>query len=73
MDGKIDGVTIRERSRRVRAIGHDMSTRFRLAQTGTVRRALSVDDGLSAVTDNFLKVRLPEHVARNQWIDARID
>jgi threonylcarbamoyladenosine tRNA methylthiotransferase MtaB len=73
MDGKIGGVAIRERGQRVRAIGHEMSTRFRLSQTGTVRRALSVDDGLSAVTDNFLKVRLPQQVARNLWIDARID
>jgi threonylcarbamoyladenosine tRNA methylthiotransferase MtaB len=73
MDGKIDGVTIRERGRRVRAIGHEMSTRFRQSQAGTVRRALSVDDGLSAVTDNFLKVRLPEQVTRNMWIEARID
>jgi threonylcarbamoyladenosine tRNA methylthiotransferase MtaB len=73
MGDKIDGVTIRDRGRRVRAIGHEMSTRFRRAQAGTVRRALSVDDGLSAVTDNFLKVRLSEPVPRNQWIDARID
>jgi threonylcarbamoyladenosine tRNA methylthiotransferase MtaB len=73
MTGKIDGVTIRDRGHRVRAIGHEMSTRFRLSQLGTVRRALSVDDGRSAVTDNFLKVRLPEQVARNQWIEARID
>jgi threonylcarbamoyladenosine tRNA methylthiotransferase MtaB len=73
MDGKIDGVTIRNRGQRVRAIGHDMSTRFRRGQAGTMRRALSVDDGLSAVTDNFLKVRLDERVPRNQWIDARID
>jgi threonylcarbamoyladenosine tRNA methylthiotransferase MtaB len=73
MVGKVDGVTIRERGRRVRAIGCALSTRFRLSQTGTTRRALSVDDGLSAVTDNFLKVRLPQQVPRNQWVDARID
>jgi len=68
-----DGATIRERGRRVRAIGHVMSTRFRHSQLGMVRRALTVDDGLSAVTDNFLKIRLAEMVPRNQWIDARID
>ena len=73
MHDKIEGVTIRERGERVRAIGHSMSTRFRQSQRGTVRRALTVDDGLSAVTDNFLKVRLAEMVPRNQWIDARID
>ena len=50
-----------------------MSTRFRHSQLGMARRALTVDDGLSAVTDNFLKIRLPEMVPRNQWIDARID
>jgi threonylcarbamoyladenosine tRNA methylthiotransferase MtaB len=73
MDGKIDGATIRNRGQRARAIGHEMSVRFRASQIGTVRRALTVDDGLSAVTDNFLKVRLAEQVPRNQWIDARID
>jgi len=73
MGDKVDGATIRERGRRVRAIGHEMSTRFRHSQLGMVRRALTVDDGLSAVTDNFLKVRLAEMVPRNQWIDARID
>src|SRR6187397_3064311 len=72
MGDKVDGATIRERGRRVRAIGHEMSTRFRHSQLGMVRRALTVDDGLSAVTDNFLKVRLAETVPRNQWIDARI-
>jgi hypothetical protein len=32
-----------------------------------------VDDGWSAVTDNYLKVRLPERHARNEWVQARID
>ena len=73
MRDKVDGATIRERGQRVRTIGHEMSTRFRHSQLGTVRRALTVDDGLSAVTDNFLKVRLAEMVPRNQWIAARID
>jgi len=40
---------------------------------GTVRRALTVDDGWSAVTDNYLKVRLATQYSRNQWIDARVD
>ena len=73
MVGRVDGVTIRERGQRVRAIGHALSTRFRLSQAGTTRRALSVDDGLSAVTDNFLKVRLPEQVPRNQWIEVLVE
>jgi hypothetical protein len=31
-----------------------------------------VDDGRSAVTDNYLKVALPEQHARNEWIDVTI-
>jgi threonylcarbamoyladenosine tRNA methylthiotransferase MtaB len=73
MPDKVDGATIRERGQRLRAIGHEMATRFRRSQAGTTRRALTVDDGLSAVTDNYLKVRLPQPHPRNQWIQARID
>jgi threonylcarbamoyladenosine tRNA methylthiotransferase MtaB len=73
MASKVDGATIRDRGQRVRAIGHEMSSRFRRSQVGSTRRALTVDDGLSAVTDNYLRVRLEERLARNQWINARID
>jgi threonylcarbamoyladenosine tRNA methylthiotransferase MtaB len=73
MDGKVEGSTIRDRGQRLRSIGHEMSTRFRQSQMGTERRALTVDDGWSAVTDNYLKVRLAQQQPRNQWIIARID
>jgi threonylcarbamoyladenosine tRNA methylthiotransferase MtaB len=73
MNDKVDGLAIRDRGQRVRAIGHQMWSRFRRSQVGTVRRALTVDDGWSAVTDNYLKVRLEQRFPRNQWIDARID
>jgi hypothetical protein len=49
-----------------------MVARFRRSQTGKVRRALTVDDGWSAVTDNYLKIRLDERHARNEWIDAHL-
>jgi threonylcarbamoyladenosine tRNA methylthiotransferase MtaB len=68
MPGKLDGGTIRERGREVRAIGQEMSRRFRESQAGTTRRALTLDDGWSAVTDNFLKVRLERQHARNEWV-----
>jgi len=70
---KVDGVTIRERGRRVRAIGQEMATRFRRSQAGSVRRALTVDDGRSAVTDNYLKVRLEPPQPRNHWVWVPID
>jgi len=64
---KVDGVTIRERGRRLRAIGHEMAMRFRRSQRGSTRRALVVDDGHSGVTDNYLKVALDQQHPRNQW------
>ena len=69
---KVDGAVVRERSRRVREIGQRMASRFRAAQSGTRRRALVVDDGWSVVTDNYVKVPLPERHARNTWVEVVI-
>jgi threonylcarbamoyladenosine tRNA methylthiotransferase MtaB len=73
MPDKLDGPTVRERGQRIRAIGQEMASRFRRSQMGTTRRALTVDEGLAAVTDNYLKVRLPQPLLRNQWTEVRID
>jgi threonylcarbamoyladenosine tRNA methylthiotransferase MtaB len=73
LGGRADGAVIRDRGRRVRDIGHEMSTRFRASQRGSTRRALTVDDGWSAVTDNYLKVKLDQRHSRNEWIDVRVD
>jgi threonylcarbamoyladenosine tRNA methylthiotransferase MtaB len=70
---RVEGAVIRERGGRIREVGRDMATRFRQSQRGAARRALTVDDGWSAVTDNYLKVKLDHHHARNEWIEARID
>ena len=72
MPGKVPGELVRERARVLRAIGEQKARVFRTAQAGTRRKALTVDDGLSAVTDNYLKVALPTQHARNQWIQALI-
>jgi threonylcarbamoyladenosine tRNA methylthiotransferase MtaB len=69
---KVDGVAIRERGREVRVIGEALTRRFRDAQAGTTRRALVVDDGYAAVTDNYVKVRLAAPRHRNTWIDVVI-
>jgi threonylcarbamoyladenosine tRNA methylthiotransferase MtaB len=69
---KIDGTAIRERGSVVRAIGARLSHEFRRTQSGTIRRALTVDDGWSAVTDNYFKVRLDKQHPRNQWVDVRV-
>jgi threonylcarbamoyladenosine tRNA methylthiotransferase MtaB len=64
---KVDGRMTRERGRLVRDAGAEMTRRFRVAQRGCTRRALVVDDGWSAVTDNYIKVRLDEQAERNTW------
>jgi threonylcarbamoyladenosine tRNA methylthiotransferase MtaB len=68
MREKVEGMTVRERGREVRAVGEQMTRRFRGSQVGTTRRALTVDDGWSAVTDNYIKVRLERQHERNKWI-----
>ena len=72
MSGKVDGTTIRERGRRVREIAQRLSRRFHESQVGAVRPALTIDDGSSVVTDNYLKLRVPPRRARNEWVRARI-
>ncbi|HEX7794388.1 MAG TPA: MiaB/RimO family radical SAM methylthiotransferase [Vicinamibacterales bacterium] len=69
---KVHGSIVRERANRLRAISQQLSSRFRLAQIGTVHRALTLDDGTLAVTGNYLKVKIPVGYTRNEWIDVRV-
>lgn len=69
---KVPGAAIRERGRQLRAIGGRKAGEFRRRQEGTVRRALTVDDGRSAVTDNYLKITLPMQHRRNEWISVTV-
>ena len=70
--GKVDGITIRSRGVELREVGTRLARDFRKRQTGRVRRALTVDDGWSAVTDNYVKVGLAEQHPRNEWIEVTI-
>jgi threonylcarbamoyladenosine tRNA methylthiotransferase MtaB len=70
---KIDGPVLRARASRLRAIGDMLSARFRASQIGRVRRALVVDDGRAAVTDNYLKLELEERRPRNTWVDVLVE
>jgi threonylcarbamoyladenosine tRNA methylthiotransferase MtaB len=72
LPGKVDGDVIRRRGAEMRAMAAHKAAAFRVSQAGTTRRALVVDDGRSAVTDNYLKVALGHAHPRNSWIDARI-
>lgn len=70
---KVDGRVVRERGRIVREIGERMAQRFKASQSGRLLRALTVDDGQSVVTGNYLKLRLDRRVERNQWVDVRVE
>ena len=70
---KVDGRAVRERGRIVREIGERMSRRFKASQEGRRLRALTVDDGQSVVTGNYLKLRLNVRQARNEWVDIRVE
>jgi threonylcarbamoyladenosine tRNA methylthiotransferase MtaB len=72
LPGVVAGPVVRARGRAVRAVGEQLSTRFRDGQIGTRHRALTIDDGTTAVTGNYLKVTLPAGRRRNEWITLRI-
>jgi len=65
-------VVVRERGAAARAASGRLSSAFRASQTGAVRRALVVEDGSAAVTDNYLRVQLDRPCVRNQWIDVEV-
>ena len=69
---KVDGKNIRERARAIRAKGSELAAQFRMSQLGAVRSALTIDGGRVAVTDNYLKVRIPASQPENQRVRVRI-
>jgi threonylcarbamoyladenosine tRNA methylthiotransferase MtaB len=73
MSDRVAGPIVRERALRVREIGAMLTRRFRERQLGTVRPALTIEDGTLAVTDNYLKVRLPSGLRRNERTAIRIE
>jgi threonylcarbamoyladenosine tRNA methylthiotransferase MtaB len=72
MPGKVDGRIVRERARVLRDISAELSRRFRERQLGTVHRALTLDDGQTGVTGNYLKVAIGPGHERNEWVQVRI-
>jgi len=63
---------VKARAQRLREVSARLAARFRAAQVGRVRPALTIGDGRTAVTDNYFKVPVPEGFSRNTWVDAVI-
>jgi threonylcarbamoyladenosine tRNA methylthiotransferase MtaB len=72
LTGKVHGAVVKARAQRLRAISRRLSDGFRASQAGTIRPALTIDDGTVAVTDNYFKVPVPDGRARNEWVLAPI-
>lgn len=69
---KVDGNVIRDRARIVRDIAARKSVEFRRNQVGRAMKALTVNDGASVVTGNYLKVRIANPQPRNAWVTVTV-
>jgi threonylcarbamoyladenosine tRNA methylthiotransferase MtaB len=72
MTPKVHGETVRVRAEALRERSRALTRRFEASQVGRLRRGLTLEDGTLALTDNYLKVRIPRGHARNEWVDVRI-
>ena len=72
MRDKVDGIAIRARGIELRRIGAELTRRFHESQRGTTRPGLTLEDGTLVVTDNYLKVRIPAGLPRNQRVNVRL-
>jgi threonylcarbamoyladenosine tRNA methylthiotransferase MtaB len=72
MPGKVPGTVVKARAQRLREVSGRLADAFRRAQAGRVRPALTIADGRTAVTDNYLKVPAPPGHRRNEWVDVLV-
>jgi threonylcarbamoyladenosine tRNA methylthiotransferase MtaB len=73
MTPKVAPDTVTARAARMREIGDRQVARFIASQVGATRPGLTIDDGTTVLTDNFLKVSIPAGLARNARVRVRID
>jgi threonylcarbamoyladenosine tRNA methylthiotransferase MtaB len=72
MSAKVPGAVVRERGRRVREVAARLAARFRQSQVDSVRPGLTIEDGSTVVTDNYLKLRIPAGRPRNERVRVLI-
>ena len=73
MTPKVPAHALAARARRLRDIGRSLNEAFVRSMLGRVRPGLTLDDGTTVLTDNFLKVRIPAGLERNVRVRVRID
>jgi threonylcarbamoyladenosine tRNA methylthiotransferase MtaB len=69
---KVSGEIVRLRAQRIRQISETLAHRFRTGQVGSQHRALTLDDGSTVVTGNYLKLGIPQRAGRNEWVNVRV-
>ena len=69
---RIAGADVRARAAALREVGRALTLAFHRSQIGKLRRALTVDDGAHAVTDNYLRLPIDGRRARNEWVQVRV-
>ena len=69
---KVPGTVVKARAHRLREASARRAAAFRASQVGRVRPALTIGDGRMAVTDNYIKVPVPDGCVRNVWVDVVI-
>ena len=69
---KVHGSVIKARAQRLREISRALAESFRAAQHGSVRLALTIEDGSVAITDNYFRVPAPAGHARNEWVEVSL-
>jgi threonylcarbamoyladenosine tRNA methylthiotransferase MtaB len=66
----VHGSVVKARAQAIRDVSRRLQQAFRDRQRGRVRRALTIEDGTAAITDNYIRVPAPSGHARNEWVDV---
>lgn len=69
---KVAAAEIRARARRLRDRAERLRRSFEATQVGSVRPALTLGDGTTALTDNYLKVRIAPGRRRNERVFVHV-
>lgn len=72
LGGKVAAPVVRQRGAALRDAGAILTKRFRESQVDSIRPGLTLEDGTLVVTDNYLKVRIPVGLKRNERVAVRI-
>jgi len=75
--GQVPAAVARERNRALREIASGKKAAFMRSLVGTVVEAITLQSGgaefTEALTDNYLKMKIPGHHEANRWLDVNVE